>query len=110
MNLNEFVKETFTDTEFVMRPQIVCKDGFKMSVQGSIGHYCSPRMNLDSYFRMEIGYPSEPEESILEFAEDKDSPTDTVYGFVPCEIIQALIDKHGGIDVKKTFEKRTKNQ
>jgi hypothetical protein len=39
----------------------------------------------------------------LDFAEDRDNPTETVYGYVDAEIIQEVIDKHGGIDIEKTM-------
>ena len=105
MNLEQFIKDTFdSEKEYFNRPRIYCKDGFNMSVQGSQGHYCSPRSNQDFYHSMEIGFPSQEEEFILEFAEQKEIPTDTVYGWVPCELIQELIDKHGEKKKKKTFK------
>jgi hypothetical protein len=102
MNLEEFVKETGVSK---MRPRIVCVDGFFMSVQGSVGHYCSPRKDADEFTSMEIGFPSQDEELIASLAENKTALTETVYGWVPCELIQQVIDKHGGIDKAKTFKK-----
>ena len=46
---------------------------------------------------MELGYPSEPDELIKEYAEDWDDLTDTVYGYVPIEVVDKLLEKHGGI-------------
>ena len=77
---------------------VVCADGFEMSVQANEGAYCSPRINdADRYESCEIGYPSHIEELILEFAEDPDRPTDTVYGWVPVDRISLVIAKHGGM-------------
>ena len=104
MTLIEFIKNTHK-REQVIRPQIVCKDGFTMSVQGSSGHYCSARFEQDYFFEMEIGFPSLEEEIIMKYAENPDEPTKTVYGYVPCEIIEQVIEKHGGIDVDMTFIK-----
>ena len=43
--------------------QVVCKDGFKMSVQANDSAYCSPRINnAERYTSVEIGFPSEKEE------------------------------------------------
>lgn len=81
-------------------------DGFRMSVQGSRWHYCSPRETQSWYLAMEIGHPSVEEPLIAEYAENKEAPTDTVYGWVPCDIIQQVIDNHGGIDIEKTFAKQ----
>lgn len=108
MTLNEFIVKTHADKEYNVRPRIICNDGFKMSVQGSRGHYCKPRHNEPYYSEMEVGYPSEVEESILEYAENVGNPTDSVYGWVPVEIIQNIIDKHGGIDLEQTFKSKKK--
>lgn len=95
------VESTF---DHCFRPQIVCADGFKMSVQGSLGHYCNPRKTSTYYDSMEIGYPSAIEPELLDYAEDSDRPTDTVYGYVPIAIIRTVILKHGGINTKDTFK------
>jgi hypothetical protein len=107
MTLDDFIRNTYKDDEYLMRPAIICKDGFKMSVQGSSFHYCSPRKASDSYYEMEIGYPTAEEIELLEYAEDKNALTNTVYGYVPTSLIQSVIEKHGGIDVTATFQKKT---
>jgi hypothetical protein len=112
MTLSEFVKTTFKSDKygFCMRPTIICNDGFTMSVQGSRTHYCTPRVTQDSYYRMEIGFPSDQEDLIMEYAESPDRPTDTVYGYVPCEVIESVIIKHGGINQEKTFSNKNYQQ
>lgn len=102
MNLKDFVKITASN-KFVFRPRIICKDGFTMSVQGSEGHYCSPRKTQDWYNEMEIGFPTQKEEDIMSYMDGYEDPTESVYGYVPCEIIEKVIDKHGGIDELQTF-------
>lgn len=101
MTIQEFIKLTFrpTKTGHCFRPHIVCKDGFTMSVQGSTGMYCSPRETRDNYTDLEIGFPNRVEPLILEYADDSNTPTDTVYGYVPIEVIDQVIEVHGGIDV-----------
>jgi len=106
MNLNEFTRATHQQGKimnFYTRPRIHCVDGFNFSVQGGEGNYSIPRKNEKEFMAMEIGYPNQVEELILTFAEDKDNPTETVYGYVDNDIIQQVIDKHGGIDVEKTL-------
>jgi len=76
---------------------VECNDGFQMSIQASEFHYCTPRDNTGPYCKFEIGYPSEPEDLILKYAEDPAEPTGTVYGWVPVEVIDEVIAKHGGI-------------
>ena len=77
--------------------RIVCKDGADLSVQASRTHYCNPRDNDGPYTHVEVGFPSvAPPESWREYAEEWERPTDTVYGYVPVELVQAFIDLHGG--------------
>ena len=84
-------------------PVIKCKDGFTMSVQANDSAYCTPREDYPSipYTHVECGYPSSTPttKALLEYAEcygDHDY-ADTVYGYVPIEVVQAELDAHGGI-------------
>lgn len=112
-----------------VRPRIVCNDGFSVSVQASEFTYCHPRytqwQNEDRwivingeytlsseipsifgtdhytpYESVELGFPSEEDELINEYAEgddyDYDDYTNRVYGYVPVEVVEKLIEKHGG--------------
>lgn len=80
------------------RPRLCCNDGYSISVQDSAFHYCSPRLNgLQDYKSVELGYQSAEDELINEYAEDALDYTDTVYGYVPIEVVEKLIEKHGGI-------------
>ena len=82
---------------FISRERVECADGFSMSVQASEGHYCSPRNNgAIAYESVEIGFPSAAEPLLAEYAEEPDKPTETVYGWVPADIVKAVIAKHGG--------------
>lgn len=81
------------------RPWVVCKDRYKISVQANIYAYCSPRKNhADFYSKVELGYPNREDDLINDYAEDPNEPTETVYGYVPVEIVDQLLEKHGGID------------
>lgn len=99
MNLNEYFKNIRIGEMFdsYLVPRIRCKDGFSVSVQASDMHYCSPRENSVFYWEVEVGFPSEVCPALLRYAEDIDQPTDTVYGYVPIEIVEAIIDEHGGV-------------
>ena len=81
------------------REYVYCADGFNMSVQASKTHYCSPRVDgLSAIYRqVEIGYPSEREELLDEYAEDKERYTETVYSWVPSQLVALIIAKHGGM-------------
>lgn len=104
--------------------RIECADGFSLSVISGGGTYSTPRPALCStrvpghcpgvrmpmlnqvectytgpFTALEVGFPSErpePWNAWSEYVEDPDQPTETVYGYVPVEIIRALIDSHGG--------------
>jgi hypothetical protein len=97
------------------RPNKVrCVDGFSLSVIAGEGTYCAPRPDRygglgdapgdypGPYTAVEVGYPSERPEPWDEpggwrsYAEDGNDPTETVYGYVPVELVRALIAAHGG--------------
>ena len=94
MQVNEF----FNTVGSNRNRQVVCADGFTMSVQAFDGGYCEPRMNgAEKYTSVEVGYPSEREELLMQWAEEPDKPTQTVYGYVPVEVVTNVLAKHGGI-------------
>ena len=70
----------------------------EMSVQAGDGLYCEPRVNLESgeYAACEVGYPSQKEELLMPYIEDPTEPTKAVYPYVPVEVIEQVIEKHGG--------------
>lgn len=112
MNLQEHLKsgEEY-GFSYLRRPcsKIVCADGFQVSVQASTSHYCTPRDDYGPYSEVELGYPNEPVEAWMEYAEDPDRPTTTVYGYVPIEVVEVVLDQHGGIDWAATT-KEEKNE
>ena len=81
-----------------LNEKVVCADGFTMSVQAHASAYCIPRMTGAPIYReVEVGFPSEREELLMEWAEEAHKPTDTVYGFVPVRVVTNVIAKHGGM-------------
>lgn len=85
---------TFED----VRPRVECADGFRISVQASQYHYCTPRRNgVVEYETVELGSPNVVDPLIIDYAEDPEDPTHTVYGYVPVDIVCELVEKHGGI-------------
>jgi hypothetical protein len=78
--------------------RIECADGFSMSVQASRFNYCSPRVDdAAAYEEVEIGFPSLAEPLLRSYAEDADRLTDTVYPYVPSQLVVDVVAKHGGI-------------
>lgn len=76
---------------------VVCRDGFKMSVQGSRMNYCAPKDDVGPYTAVEVGMPSAYDFYLQPYAEDPERPTQTVYGWVPADTIIMCIDAHGGM-------------
>jgi hypothetical protein len=107
MKINEYivkyrkVKKLVPGMTSTHTPHVVCKDGFKMSVQAGQSLYSEPRDVVDSYEEVEVGFPSTEESLLTSYAEDEENLCGTVYGYVPCSIIDAVIEKHGGIDESK---------
>lgn len=109
MNLNNYFKRlenridnhgannTFTK----LFKRIVCQDGFSLFVQANRFAYCSPRDNYGPYTEVEVGFTSEVPEDLWEYAEDPEYPTETVYSYVPIELVETLIEHHGGLANKE---------
>ena len=103
--INEYLQRTrkvitlITGEEYEeIRPRVECKDGFVISVQANKYAYCTPKINGPcTYEKVELGFPNRKDELILKYAEDEFNPTATVYGWVPVEVVNELIEKHGGI-------------
>ena len=99
--VNEYMKHNRATDWFGVK-RLHCNDGFSMSVQAHEYNYCSPRVKpeeTDCYYQVEVGFPSEREELLMEYVEDCDKPTDTIYAYVPVKVVQEVIEKHGGIKV-----------
>lgn len=90
----EMIREGFRQ----VRP-IQCATGLRFSAQASMTHYCTPRDSTGPWEAVEIGFPSKRVAEFMDYAENPDDPTDTVYGYVPVEVVEAVIERHGGIVV-----------
>lgn len=101
--LNEWLKNRAVNSNgFVER--LVCRDGYSFSCQANQYTYCNPRKSgAYPYSSVELGFPSNQDELINIYAEDKDpgfdcatGDVDTVYPYVPVQTVIKLIKKHGG--------------
>ena len=106
MNISEFYdamhRELVGDMSYYT--PIICLDGFAMSVQASSKHYSHPREDgLKVYTHYEVGFPSEQPTYFADYADQPDY-TNTVYPWVPVELIVAEINYHGG-----TMDQRSEN-
>lgn len=105
--------------------RITCADGFSMSVIAGGGAYSTPRPAICSrrvpgmcpgtrlpmlnqvecsytgpFTEVEVGFPSQRPEPWADlwrgYADGPGDPTETVYGYVPVQMVRDLIDLHGG--------------
>lgn len=95
---------------YAFRPDLYCKDGYRMSIQASMFHLCEPRENrLEDYTSFEVTgladhlselepYEQEQRHDRLIFRNEN-----RVYGYVPRELVEKIIAEHGGIDKEKTL-------
>jgi len=77
--------------------QVICADGLSMSVQASTTAYCNPRNDEGPYYSVEVGFPSYPLMELREYAEDPNDMENTVYGWVPLELVRKIIYVRGGL-------------
>lgn len=111
MDLNEYLMSQWDESDpkvrddysFPLAKRIECEDGFSLSVQASHGAYCSPRTNLGPWDQVEVGFPSDVPDEIMNYAEQPEKPTETVYGYVPIELVETLIAAHGGMKANVKF-------
>lgn len=126
MNIHEFMQDKrfaiYFDYDFynncrdenvpTTRTRIILADGESVSVQANEYAYCHPRSNLSwvdlgyydiPYYEYEVGFPSFVDVVWMEYAQQPEKPTDTVYGYVPADVVQKVLDAHGGIDVEATL-------
>lgn len=95
LNTDKFITGGYIYKKQAQR--IKCADGFTVSIQASEMHYCDPRDNKGPYVSVELGYPTQEEPLIIDFAEEMEKPTQTVYGYVDVGIVVAMVNKHGGV-------------
>ena len=124
MKINEFIKKNLKvkvlSEDPLMKhmmtssrlPHIVCVDGFEMSVQVGYSLYSEPKKVAKRYSKVEVGYPSDHEPLIEEYAEsfyddgeDVTDYTDTVYPYVPVKVVDKVLKKHGGINMTETLRR-----
>ena len=109
MDTNEYlakVKEIVKGDSYTFRrvaPRMVFADGCTLSVQVSSTHYCVPRRDdAHHYYEVEVGFP-EGFEMPASFDEHRDGDSH-VWGYVPTDEIDALIEQHGGIVGAQTYK------
>lgn len=78
-----------------LNTRLYCKDGFSFSIQSSKKHYCKPREDDPPYTQYEIGDPTKYEPLLAPYRCEHDGSG--IYGWVPVDVINDMIDTHGGL-------------
>ena len=107
------MENAYMSTHFLL-PRIHCKDGFNISIQVNKGNYCASENGVRTFGTdwklVEWGFPSEQIDAEkynaenLFYEEDIDT-TQSVGGYVEIELMDALLQEHGGIDLQATLTK-----
>lgn len=82
----------------IKMPRVECADGWNVSIQAGAFAYSIPREpGAEEYKAFELGYPSDWEPLLEEYAEDPSNFTETIFPFTPTEVVEEILRKHGGI-------------
>ena len=99
-----------------IREKVVCADGYRMSIQASSGHYCTPKVDIDQdanikYSSVEVLIYED--DNLFEGYIDDEDGRDRIGAYVPVNVVLEVIKKHGGaiqgeippFDLKKMSDK-----
>lgn len=104
-NFDKWLVESFENSErevfhghtyYTPRERLICRDGFSLSIQGGRHAYSCPREDGVVFSEMEIGFPSGEEILLSDYREGDRLDLDSVFPYVPVEVIIEVIKKHGG--------------
>ena len=89
-------------------PRIRCNDGFSISIQVNNGNYCASENGTRQFgfnwVEVEWGFPSKEIDAVKYNAEDEGNTTNTVGGYVDINLIDELIEEHGGLNLEDTLK------
>lgn len=84
--VNEHMARHPITDAYGVRPVIQCVDGYTISVQGSKGHYSTPKNHKGPYTAVEVWATSKVGNDVTEYPE----------GYMPVSSINRRIHSHGG--------------
>ncbi len=98
--------ESFYRNTYFYCPRVVAKDGFSISLQINNGNYCKSENGYrelgHSWEEVEFGFPSEHDDLLVEYSQNKKDVTNSV-GMIPVSVLEVLFEKRGGVDWDKTI-------
>lgn len=102
------MEKTYNTKHFHL-PRVYCNDGFNISIQIDNGHYCVSENGIRTFGSdwklVEWGFPSQPIDA-EKYMSERAETINGVGGFVPVELMEELIEEHGGIDLQTTLQKK----
>lgn len=101
--------EKVYDDNYFHLPRIFCNDGFSISIQICKSSYSESENGIRTFGidwkLVEWGFPSQPIDAEKYMCESSETTT-SVGGYVPVELMEELIEEHGGIDLQTTLQKK----
>ena len=101
--------EKVYDAKYFHLPRVYCNDGFSISIQICKMSYSGSENGIRTFGidwkLVEWGFPSQPIDGEKYMSEDTETTT-SVGGYVPVELMEELIEEHGGIDLQTTLQKK----
>lgn len=102
-HFTQWMQEGTTDlsgTEYQQCRRLVLANGVSLSIQASSSAYCYPRETLpySQYLEFEVGFPSTEIEALMPYCEDPEYPTNTVYHYVPLEVLDKYMATNPVVD------------
>ena len=101
--------EKVYDDKYFHLPTIFCNDVFSISIQICKMSYSGSENGIRTFGidwkLVEWGFPSQPIDGEKYMSEDTETTT-SVGGYVPVELMEELIEEHGGIDLQTTLQKK----
>lgn len=101
--------EKVYDDKYFHLPRVYCNDGFSISIQICKMSYSGTENGIRTFGidwkLVEWGFPSQPIDGEKYMSENTETTT-SVGGYVPVELMEELIEEHGGIDLQTTLQKK----
>lgn len=99
---NEFLREHYTPNHmgrYMSRPRAKCADGYSVSIQAGTGAgvMCWPHEDTDKFTHVMLNTPSVLDEELLPYRMDLNDDHEIFFFFVPVEVVDKVLEKHGGI-------------
>ena len=82
---------------FPVNTRATCPDGWSVSIIARRGAYCDPRDDRGPWTHVELGFPTahEPDLEVYKEPPPEARHEDSVFPYVPVEVVEAILVKHG---------------